>query len=230
MTEIVPGLNRDWAYDVAAYGDGTAPTAWTPVRGVMENTPPVKEKNLEDDSSNDGEGYGSQIATGLNWSSELKVKCPQGTTTDPGQEILKTAGGELGEAGLVFLRCYDRRGGEAVSGVADASFVYDGGSTTDLKTATINLAGRGKIEPITNPGTLVDAVAKAKRTGGGITGVQLIVGGTGYVQGVSTVAFTGGAGTGATATLTIENGAVVDIDLTAPGTGYTSAPAVVFTR
>ena len=41
------------------------------------------------------------------------------------------------------------------------------------------------------------------------------------------VAFTGGGGTGAAATATVENGAITEIAVTNSGSGYTSAPSVV---
>lgn len=43
------------------------------------------------------------------------------------------------------------------------------------------------------------------------------------------VSFTGGGGTGATATASIAAGLVDSVTVTAPGTGYTSPPDVVFT-
>lgn len=51
--------------------------------------------------------------------------------------------------------------------------------------------------------------------------------GAGYV-GVS-ISFTGGSGTGAAATATIVGGKIVSITITDQGSGYTSAPTVVFT-
>lgn len=61
---------------------------------------------------------------------------------------------------------------------------------------------------------------------GGLGPGQITAGGTGYTT-APTVSFTGGGGTGATATTTIAAGAVASITITAPGTGYTSAPTVV---
>jgi len=54
-------------------------------------------------------------------------------------------------------------------------------------------------------------------------------GGTGYTS-APTVSFTGGGGSGTTATATIDSeGRVNGVAVTAHGTGYTSAPTVVFT-
>ena len=63
---------------------------------------------------------------------------------------------------------------------------------------------------------------------GGVSGVTVTTGGSGYVNG-SPVSFSGGGGTGATGTAVVTNGALTGVTITAPGTGYTSAPAAVFT-
>ena len=151
MAEITPGTVGDWKLEVAAYGDGTAPTTWTPVLGVTEFTPPAVEKNLEDDSSFDSDGWGSQIATGLSWTAEGTVKLPRASlTADPGQEILRTAGNGLAEDGLVHVRITDRTKPTAGrTGVADASFTDNGGPRTDIKTAAFSLAGRGALADVT---------------------------------------------------------------------------------
>ena len=59
--------------------------------------------------------------------------------------------------------------------------------------------------------------------GAAISGTQ-----TGYLTG-DTVAFSGGGGTGAAATLTVASGAVTAITFTNFGSGYTSAPAATIT-
>lgn len=61
---------------------------------------------------------------------------------------------------------------------------------------------------------------------GGVIGVQIVNGGTGFPGTSQAVTFTGGGGTGATGTATIASGVVTAIAITAQGTGYTSAPAV----
>lgn len=65
------------------------------------------------------------------------------------------------------------------------------------------------------------------RNTGGITGVAVTSGGSGYTS-APTVSFTGGSGTGAAATATVVGGVVTGITVTDPGTGYTSAPTVAF--
>lgn len=64
-------------------------------------------------------------------------------------------------------------------------------------------------------------------TAGYVYSVEITAGGTGYTA--ATVAFTGGGGTGATATATVADGAVTEVTVTVPGTSYTSAPTVTIT-
>jgi hypothetical protein len=60
-----------------------------------------------------------------------------------------------------------------------------------------------------------------------VTGVNITNGGTNYGE-APVVEFSGGGGTGAVATATIEDGVVVAVTVTNSGTGYTSAPDVAF--
>lgn len=151
MTEIISGVVRDWKLEVAPYTDGAEPTSWTPVLGITEFTPPAVEKNLEDDSSFDSEGWTSQIATGLGWKVEGTVKRARASLTeDPGQAILRAAGNALLEDGLVHVRVSNREKPTAARvGVADASFTENGGPHTDLTTAAFSLAGRGALSDVT---------------------------------------------------------------------------------
>ena len=150
MPEIISGVVRDWKLEVAAYLDGTEPTVWTPVLGIKEFTPPAVEKNLEDDSSFDSEGWASEIATGLGWKVEGSVKRARASLTeDPGQAILRAAGNQILEDGLVHVRISNReKPTEARTGIADASFTEEGGAHTDLTTASFALSGRGPLEDV----------------------------------------------------------------------------------
>ena len=152
-TEITPGVVGDYQLEVAPYTTGAEPTTWTILKGMTEFTPPKVEKNLEDDSSFDSDGWGSQIATGLGWSAEGTVKLPRASlTADPGQEILRAAGNGLAEDGLVHVRITNRTTPtEGQVGVADASFTKNGGPRTDITTAAFTLSGRGALEDVTIP-------------------------------------------------------------------------------
>ncbi len=61
-----------------------------------------------------------------------------------------------------------------------------------------------------------------------LIGLTLVAGGTGW-SASTTVSFSGGAGTGATARCVVRRGVIVGLVLTSGGSGYTSAPTVAFT-
>lgn len=141
---ITPGLVSDYQLYVAAYEDGTTPTAWTRVYGITDFTPPGTTKNLEDDSDFDSGAWGSQVATGLDYEISGTVKVPRPTVAqDPGQEILRAAGNGVAEDGFVFWRVIQVGAATGETGVADASYTKGGGGRTDLTTAEFTLAGRG---------------------------------------------------------------------------------------
>lgn len=60
-----------------------------------------------------------------------------------------------------------------------------------------------------------------------VTGLQLTAGGSGYTS-APQVVFNGGGGSGAVATATVQNGAVVSLTLTDGGSGYTTNPTISF--
>ncbi|MDR3634337.1 MAG: hypothetical protein P4L84_11080 [Isosphaeraceae bacterium] len=92
--------------------------------------------------------------------------------------------------------------------VLAASAVYPAGSLIGELTAT--------------PGTF------GLYTGGLVGAVTVTAAGTGYTS-PPTVAFTGTAGTGATAVAYVSGGAVVGVVVTNGGDGYESAPTIAFT-
>ena len=65
--------------------------------------------------------------------------------------------------------------------------------------------------------------------GGTVVSAIVTAGGTGYAGATVNVIFTGGGGTGATGTTPVAAGVIANnITITAPGSGYTSAPVVSF--
>ena len=145
-TPITPGVVSDWVLEVAPYTTGTEPSTYTRVRGITDFTPPGVEKNLEDDSDFDSEGWASQVATGLEYEISGTAKVPRASmTADPGQAILKTAGKGLAEAGVVHFRTFKRGSKEGVKGTADCTYTEKGGKRTDLTNAEFTLSGRGPL-------------------------------------------------------------------------------------
>lgn len=147
-----PGIVSDYRLEVAAYdgtGGGTDEIpidAFVVVRGIQEITPPSVEKNLEDDGDIDSGGWGSQLATGAEYTLELTCKVGRkGGTPDPGQEILRAAGRGIGVDGFVWWRLVSKTDGSGEMGLADASFAEQGGARTDLTLAESTLTGRGRI-------------------------------------------------------------------------------------
>lgn len=69
------------------------------------------------------------------------------------------------------------------------------------------------------------AILIAVLTGDAVSAVTIINGGAAYTE-APTLSFSGGAGTGATATVTITDGKITAITIGAGGSGYTSAPAI----
>lgn len=149
----VSALARKWKIDVNTGTFGSP--VWTPVLGLMEfkpTTPP----NLEDDSTYDSEGWGSQTKTALSWLLEMKVvrrhDPADETEYDAGQEALRAKVALFGSSGIADVRWYDRFGGpEAYRGQAEVTWAPDGGPHTALETAVITLTGKGAREDISNP-------------------------------------------------------------------------------
>ena len=157
---ITPGVVSDWVLEVAPYTDGTTPTAFTRVRGMTDYTPPGVEKGREDDSDFDSGAWASQMATSLEYEASGTVKVPRATMpADPGQEIMRAAGRNVGEDGFVHFRTYKKGSTTGLLGVADCGFKEGGGSRTDFTTAEFTLPGRGALEDVT-----IDAPAPAALT------------------------------------------------------------------
>jgi len=86
---------------------------------------------------------------------------------------------------------------------------------------TVNLGGTGT-------GLSLTAVLGTGGNAQKVVSVTINNGGSGYVT-APTLAFTGGAGSGATATCTVVDGVVTSVTVTAQGSGYTSVPTVAIT-
>lgn len=100
-------------------------------------------------------------------------------------------------------------------GIVVATALTDGGSGyTGTPTVTTPLPGSG-------------AAITATEAGGAVNALSIVTGGANYVPGTYPLAFSGGAGSGASATYTVNaSGVVASTTIVAGGTGYTSGPTV----
>ena len=151
--DVTPGTVGDWVVDVQEYIAGQEPTTagWLRVPGLTEITPPQIEKNLEDDGEINGDPWGSQLGTGISWTSEGTIKVPRATMVVPeSHKLLRAAGRGVAEDGFIWVRFYkvngDRSGDQ---GVADVTYTEQGGKKTDLTLAELTFTGRGRLDAIT---------------------------------------------------------------------------------
>lgn len=146
---------KKWRLDTSTDGGST----WIRVRGIT-NLQPQVNTTTQDDSDYDSGVWGSDAKTQLKWELTGTVKRAKGDSTnlyDPGQEILRAAHDQVGSAGSVLVRWYDRTGGtEAYTGTSFVQWSEQGGAPDALSTATFTLGGQGARNVITNP-VLADA-------------------------------------------------------------------------
>lgn len=142
-----------WKCDVdsSAGQDGTG---YIPVRGITDFQPAIATTS-QDDSDYDSGVWGSDAKTQLKWSNVIKLSRKRAANyiEDPGQKVLRLAHDQVGAAGTVRVRWYDRNGhgSEAFEGFAFVEWSDDGGNTTALSTVSVTLMGQGVRTPITNP-------------------------------------------------------------------------------
>jgi hypothetical protein len=105
-------------------------------------------------------------------------------------------------------------GGALSSSQAWIDVIYGGGQGA---TATAIVGGLGGVA------ASLTAVLGTGSTSTQVVGVTIVNGGTGYTT-PPNIIFTGGGGTGATATCTVLNGVIINVTVTIPGSGYSSTP------
>ena len=76
--------------------------------------------------------------------------------------------------------------------------------------------------------TVINGGASSDPCASCVAGIKVVSGGSGYTS-APAVGFTGGGGSGATATATVSGGVVTTITVTSGGTGYTSVPTITLT-
>jgi hypothetical protein len=100
-----------------------------------------------------------------------------------------------------------------------------GGTTLLTRALTVSQAGAWRAV-----GTVTNSTAEGVAVLSGGTVASVTVTNGGYYSGTPTVTFSGGGGTGAAGTANMTNGAVTSVTITTPGSGYTGAPAVLFSE
>lgn len=180
-------LNRKWYLDVNT-GTHAAPV-WVGVFGITEFKPELAPEK-ESDADFESGGWGSQALVELAWSLALKVQrktqAADATAYDPGQEVLRAAGGAIGPANVVEVRWYEYAGAaggpevEAYQGYASVTWSDDGGDTKALATASVTLDGRGARTPITHPATAAAPTIYAVSPASGVAGDLVKITGVGF--------------------------------------------------
>lgn len=122
--------------------------------------------------------------------------------------------------------------GGSGTGATAAATISDG-SVVDV---TLTSPGTGYLPgdivqfAFSGGGTDNSAILESVLAVGTVGSLQLVAPGSGYTPGTYALTFTGGGGTGAAGTYTVDSSdAVVSLNLTSGGSGYTGTPAVTFT-
>lgn len=167
---LVSLLARDYAVQVNT-GTEESPE-WVFVRGLSQVTPSA-EPVTQDDGDIDARGYGSQLATGLNFSMQLEgVRKGAGDETDftpdPGQEFLRLKGAEVGYRNIAQVRYWRTDSDpEAREFSASVSYTNSGGDKEALASWSCTLNGRGRPTNIEKPSGDADDSAPSTPINGG---------------------------------------------------------------
>lgn len=118
-----------------------------------------------------------------------------------------------------------------IAGLTNWWAAEDAAASTGIVSLVDRIGGQSAIAPSAagSPQISSDATAYSTISGGAVTAVTVTSGngGSGYTSAPS-VTLVGGGGTGATATATVSGGVVTGVTVTNAGSGYTTAPRVVF--
>ena len=179
-------LARDWRLEVDT---GTSTPTWTPVLG-LKSCNYITEGAEQDDSTIDGEGYGSQIVTGIAARIEASGFRIGGDvagtfTEDPGQVFLRQKGQKTGVENIVSARIYRTdESDEAHQLTATVKWATQSASDVNaLQEFQVTLSSRGKPQDIEKPAT---------PSGPAISTAQGLMDGTVGTSYTDTVTATGG--------------------------------------
>jgi hypothetical protein len=196
-----------WCVDInsASY---VAPT-WVGIFGTNDFVFQI-EPSTEDDGDFDSVGWGSEVVTSRKWKAETtllrKTTAASATVYDPGQELCRAAGFELGALNRVDVRIYEMTSGgpkaEAYRGYASVQWVPSGGDNKAIDKVKLTLSGSGELAKITHPDgaavvPIVSSITPAVGIQAGAT-VHVIRGSGFMLAGVDNVVATSGVKFGAT--------------------------------
>ncbi len=199
--------NRIWALDVE---DPDDPGVFVGVRGITEIKPRPADATTQDDSDIDGEGYGSDVVTGLRWGVDGKVKRAKtlgdATKYDRGQEIMRKAAENVQSGGILRFRYYEMDPGgpreEAKTGLGVVTWTPDGGNQESLNTVAFSIKGRGKPESEVHPEAItpVPIISSILPAGAG-DGAPIVIHGHNFPVGSTTASLVKFSGVNAASVL-----------------------------
>ena len=149
--QLVTTLARDWAVQVED-DDGE----WVFVLGLSQFAP-TTDKTKQDDGDINSGGAKSQLSTAIGFNIEcsgLRKGSLAGSdlTPDPGQEILRAKGEEIGYKSIARLRYWRS---DALPDAFEANYDVDWKDGTEdkegLQSFTVTLTGRGRRTKIAKP-------------------------------------------------------------------------------
>jgi hypothetical protein len=180
---MTTALARRFKVDVSADN-----TTWLPFKGINDLNPPVSPTLVAADDY-DSNGWNQFEKTMQSWI--LTIKALRKTVAgafDPGQELVRAAQLQVGDAARVYVRWYDRNGApEAFSGRAIVGWAPSKTGVADLDEVTVTLTGDGILSPITNPYSIstVPVITAISPSGKG-AGQGVSIYGSGFTGLVST--------------------------------------------
>ena len=235
-------LNGTVLYDATSYSVGNYVEYYRPIGGLIAVSAVTGSSGTNDMTYTVGSGHGITagefvIAKGFTdddanakaiplkveavTSTSIKVHAPDATVT--------TSTGYLQATRETLYKCITAH---AVAATDDADDIIRPTNISywefgDVCGKRLNsCAIRFGHEPASTSG-VASVLVNQNETGSGAAR-RKVSGGNGY-NAAPTVSFSGGGGSGAAATASVSSGRVTAIEVTAPGTGYTSAPSVTLT-
>jgi hypothetical protein len=167
-------LARRFKVDVS--NDGTN---WVPFKGIQDFSP-QENPTTQSTATYDNNGFDSFEKTLTGWGITIKANRP--TTAgvfDPGQELVRAAQFQFGDAARVYIRYYDRNGAAgAKSGRALIEWNQSKTGVADVEEVTATFKGDGVLSDITNPynATAVPVITTATPSGVAVGGLVRIQG------------------------------------------------------